>query len=372
MMSTDVGCVFTFWVDETNMDATDSAMTDIFNAMEQEEFSTGNVKTYTVHRVVDEPGTYIMYEYFTAAGSERHSAGPLMMKAGAQLTSLMVKPYDRVVMEPFHAAGIGEPIAGYRDPNFKPSANDVAVVFTFQAHPLEAEKAELAMADIFAAMEQEEFPTGDVKTYTVHRSDGPGRYIMYEYFTAAGSERHASGPLMQEAGHKLAAQFITPYVRLMMEPVLAVGVGEPIQVEKEADMGKGTKGMTLEAAQSVVAAARKKAEEIQVPMNIAVVDEGNNLTAFARMDGAWLGSIDIAQNKAYTARAFDMETRTLGGVAQPNQPLFGIHASNDGKLIIFAGGIPLVRNGRVIGAIGVSGGTVEQDQEVAEAGLEAL
>ena len=203
MMSTDVGCVFTFWVDEKNMDATDSAMTDIFNAMEQEEFPTGNVKTYTVHRVVDEPGTYIMYEYFTAAGSERHSAGPLMMKAGAQLTSLMVKPYDRVVMEPFHAAGIGEPIAGYRDPNFKPSANDVAVVFTFQAHPLETKKAELAMADIFAAMEQEEFPTGDVKTYTVHRSDTPGRYVMYEYFTAAGSERHASGPLMQEAGHKL-------------------------------------------------------------------------------------------------------------------------------------------------------------------------
>jgi len=78
-------------------------------------------------------------------------------------------------------------------------------------------------------------------------------------------------------------------------------------------------------------------------MNIAVVDEGNNLTAFARMDGAWLRSIDIAQNKAYTARAFDMDTRTLGSVAQPNQPLFGIHASNDGKLIIFAGGIPLNR-----------------------------
>ena len=218
MMSTDVGCVFTFWVDEKNTNATDDAMMDIFKAMGEEEFPTGNVKTYTVHRVVDEPGTYIMYEYFTAAGSERHAAGSLMKKAGSQLTSLMVKPYDRVVMEPLHAVGIGEPIAGYRDPTFKPSADDVAVVFTFQTHPLEAKKAELAIADIFAAMEKEDFPTGGVKTYTVHRSDAPGRYVMYEYFTAAGSERHASGPLMRDAGHKLSDLFITPYVRLMRSP----------------------------------------------------------------------------------------------------------------------------------------------------------
>ena len=99
--------------------------------------------------------------------------------------------------------------------------------------------------------------------------------------------------------------------------------------------------VTLSAAKEVVEAARAKAEEIGVPMNIAVVDEGNNLTAFARMDGAWLGSIDIAQNKAYTARSFDMSTKDLAPLCQPNQPLFGIHASNQGRLIIFAGGIPL-------------------------------
>jgi uncharacterized protein GlcG (DUF336 family) len=97
--------------------------------------------------------------------------------------------------------------------------------------------------------------------------------------------------------------------------------------------------MTLSAAQKVVEGARAKADEIGVPMNIAVVDEGNNLTAFARMDGAWLGSIDIAQNKAYTARSFDMSTKDLAPLAQPNQPLFGIDASNQGQLIIFAGGI---------------------------------
>jgi uncharacterized protein GlcG (DUF336 family) len=131
-------------------------------------------------------------------------------------------------------------------------------------------------------------------------------------------------------------------------------------------------GVTLRAAQEIVHAARVKADQIAVPMNIAVVDEGNNLVAFARMDGAWLGSIDIAQNKAYTARAFDMETRELAPLAQPGGPLYGIEASNDGKLIVFAGGIPLKSRGRVVGAIGVSGGSIEQDQEVAEAGVEAF
>ena len=127
--------------------------------------------------------------------------------------------------------------------------------------------------------------------------------------------------------------------------------------------------VTLSAAQAVVEAARAKAEEIGVPMNIAVVNDGNNLTAFARMDGAWLGSIDIAKNKAYTARAFDMSTKDLAPLCQPNQPLFGIHASNQGQLIIFAGGIPLEAGGEVVGAVGVSGGSVEADHEVAEAGV---
>ncbi len=130
--------------------------------------------------------------------------------------------------------------------------------------------------------------------------------------------------------------------------------------------------MTLAAAQVVVEAARAKAEEIGVRMNIAVVDEGNNLTAFARMDGAWLGSIDIAQNKAYTARSFDMSTKELAPLCQPNQPLYGIHASNQGRLIVFAGGIPLKASGEVVGAVGVSGGSVEQDHQVAEAGVAAF
>jgi uncharacterized protein GlcG (DUF336 family) len=135
---------------------------------------------------------------------------------------------------------------------------------------------------------------------------------------------------------------------------------------------KTSKGVTLETALHVIATARRKAEAIGVAMNIAVVDDGNNLVAFQRMDGAWLGSIDIAKGKAYTARAFNMSTKDLAPLSVPGQPLFGIHVSNEGRLIIFAGGIPLERGGEVVGAIGVSGGSVEQDQEVAEAGAEAF
>lgn len=131
-------------------------------------------------------------------------------------------------------------------------------------------------------------------------------------------------------------------------------------------------GITLDEAFNVIAAARKKAEEIGVMMNIAVVDEGGQLTAFARMDGAWRGSIDIAVSKALTARNFDMTSEDLGKIAQPGEMCFGIHVSNEGKTIIFGGGIPLQRGTRIVGAIGVSGGTVPQDIEVAEAGVKAF
>jgi uncharacterized protein GlcG (DUF336 family) len=125
--------------------------------------------------------------------------------------------------------------------------------------------------------------------------------------------------------------------------------------------------ITLEKAQSIIAAGIAKAKEIGQPMNIAVVDAGANLTAFARMEGAWLGSIDIAINKAFTSRAFDITTRDLGSNSQPGQQFYGIHASNHGRVMIFAGGVPLKANGQVVGAVGVSGGSGEQDQAVADA-----
>src|ERR1700741_3848257 len=126
--------------------------------------------------------------------------------------------------------------------------------------------------------------------------------------------------------------------------------------------------MNLALARSVIAAAEKKASEIGQPMNIAVVDEGGNLVTHARMDGAWIGSIDISINKAFTARAFDISTAHLAESSQPGQQFFGIHASNHGRVMIFAGGIPLRRDGAIIGAIGVSGGSSSQDDAVATAG----
>jgi len=130
--------------------------------------------------------------------------------------------------------------------------------------------------------------------------------------------------------------------------------------------------LTLADARSIIAAAEKRAEEIGQPMNIAVADAGGNLIAHVRMDGAWMGSIDISINKAWTARAFDIQTKDLADNAQPTQQFYGIHASNGGKVMIFAGGIPLRRDGEVVGGLGVSGGSGEQDQTVAEAGAAAL
>src|SRR5690348_10744835 len=126
--------------------------------------------------------------------------------------------------------------------------------------------------------------------------------------------------------------------------------------------------ITLEDARRVIAAAENKAREINQPMNIAVVDSGGNLVAHVRMDNAWIGSVDIAINKAWTARAFDISTKELAELSQSGDQFFGIHVSNNGRVMIFAGGVPLKRGGEVVGAVGVSGGLGKQDQAVAEAG----
>lgn len=130
--------------------------------------------------------------------------------------------------------------------------------------------------------------------------------------------------------------------------------------------------VTLEDARRVIAAAEKKAHEIGQPMNIAVVDGGGNLVSHVRMDKAWIGSIDISINKAWTARAFDISTKELAEQSQSGDQFFGIHVSNHGRVMIFAGGIPLKRGDQVVGGIGVSGGVGKQDQAVAEAGADAF
>jgi len=130
--------------------------------------------------------------------------------------------------------------------------------------------------------------------------------------------------------------------------------------------------ITMQQARAAVDGARKKSDELGVKMNIAIVDAGTNLKAFARMDGAWLGSIDIAIKKARTARMFDMNTGEIGKLSQPGGSLYNIEHSNGG-LITFPGGVPITNSaGEVIGAIGVSGNTVENDHAVAMAGTESI
>jgi uncharacterized protein GlcG (DUF336 family) len=130
--------------------------------------------------------------------------------------------------------------------------------------------------------------------------------------------------------------------------------------------------ITLEDARRIIAAAETKAKEIGQPMNIAVADAGGNLVAHIRMDNAWIGSVDISIKKAWTSRAFDITTKDLAENSQSGDQFFGIHASNNGKVMIFAGGVPLKKEGQVVGAIGVSGGSGEQDHAVAEAGATAF
>lgn len=152
------------------------------------------------------------------------------------------------------------------------------------------------------------------------------------------------------------------------------------QAQKAADAQPGqpqpgqsltVQDLSLDQAHAIIAAAVKKAQEINVKEDIAVVDAGGNLKGFARMDGAWLGSIDIAIKKAKTSRYFDMPTGEIGKLSQPGGPLYNIEVSNGG-LISFPGGLPIKSNGQIIGAIGASGSTVQNDHTIAEAGAAVI
>jgi uncharacterized protein GlcG (DUF336 family) len=131
-----------------------------------------------------------------------------------------------------------------------------------------------------------------------------------------------------------------------------------------------TDRVTLDEATELVAAAETTADEIDNPMVITVANEEGNLVAQHRMDGAWLASVSISRNKAYTAAALDMPTHELAEPSEPGNSLYGLQTTDDNRIVIFGGGYPLERDGEVVGAIGVSGGAVSQDREVAEAGVD--
>lgn len=137
-------------------------------------------------------------------------------------------------------------------------------------------------------------------------------------------------------------------------------------------MAMAVDNVTLAEAQAMIAAAEKKAADIKLPMNIAVVDSGGNLVAFGRMNESILVSIGISIDKAWTAAALKLPTHVLAGVSQPGQSLYGINSTNNGRVVVFGGGFPVKVKDQTIGGIGVSGGSVEQDMEVAQAALAAL
>lgn len=137
-------------------------------------------------------------------------------------------------------------------------------------------------------------------------------------------------------------------------------------------MPRALDSLTLDDAKKMIVAAEAKAASFGIAYNIAVVDAGAHLLAFVRQDGALIGSIDLAIDKAKTARIFDKKTSDLANLSQPGKPLYGIQESNSGKVVIFGGGIPIVFNGNIIGAVGASAGTVEQDIAVVEAAAATL
>lgn len=130
--------------------------------------------------------------------------------------------------------------------------------------------------------------------------------------------------------------------------------------------------LTLEEAKRIIEAAKKKASEMKIPENIAVCDSGGNLVAFERMDGAIIAGVDIAINKAYTSAASGFPTGELGKIAQPGQLAYGVALTDKGRIIIFAGGVPLKKDGELVGGVGVSGGLAPDDEKVAMAGAQAL
>jgi uncharacterized protein GlcG (DUF336 family) len=130
--------------------------------------------------------------------------------------------------------------------------------------------------------------------------------------------------------------------------------------------------LTLADARQMIEAGEKKARELGIPYNIAVVDAGGGLISHIRMDGAWLGSVDISINKAWSSRAFDMTTEVLSGATQSGQSLFGLNTTNQGRVVIFGGGEPLKKGDAVIRAVGASGGSVENDIKVVKAAVAAF
>lgn len=221
----DVGVVFTYWVQPGKEAQSEETMAQIFGAMGEEEFPTGDVKLYTDYWDPSRPGTRVMLEHFTPAGSSSHATGPKMGQIGRDFTGLMAKPFTRVLLEPIRTYGFGEAGAGAEERDVK---TDVAILADLQGNYGSDAEIEEVLGEIFDTMAEEEFSTGNVKAYAMYRDPSlVARYVMYGHYNEAGAAQHATGPLMREVAAKLQPlMMLTDSMRL--KPVIFAGVGEPI------------------------------------------------------------------------------------------------------------------------------------------------
>ena len=225
----DIAYLMSFRVPTQNVFQAEVALADLYYSIGEEEFSKGGVETFAIHRVVGDPGAYQIYEQYTNAAAGRHGTGPLVRAAWSRVLARMVAPFERVLLDPLGVfgleKGIGSDVVG-----------DECWRYTIRVSPEDAGQLEVIFDDIMDAMEIDEFSYGEVKSYTAHRIAGDvGRYVMYEHFTALGSGRHATGANLLIVGRKQMSLIVTPFERLQLEPLFALGL-------KHAAYGKTAPG----------------------------------------------------------------------------------------------------------------------------------
>jgi len=213
----DVAYLASFRVPPQNEYQVDIALAGLCHAMGEEEFEAGGVETFAIHRVPGDPGCYQLYEQYTKAADRRHGTGPKVAAAWAEVVARMVAPGERVRLDPLGVFGLAKPVGA-------DLADDECWRYTVRVAPDDAGQLEVIFDEIMDAMGADEFPTGEVKSYTAHRVAGDaGRYVMYEHFTALGSRSHAKGPTLPGVGMKQMALLITPFERQPLEPMYALG-----------------------------------------------------------------------------------------------------------------------------------------------------
>lgn len=202
----------------------------------------------------------------------------------------------------------------------------------------------------------------------------PGKTLGSSFLHVARTQvRFAERQILTLMEEEDVREEVLQYMNRLSDTLYAMSRYEDeVLGEEEVTCFTSSETLTIDLARAILLEARKGAESMGVPMVFSIVDEGGNLKAMERMDGALLGSIEISRNKAYTAALFAMDTEALGTLSGPKEDLYGIEHSHDGRVVSFAGGMPIFLKGRLLGGLGVSGGSIEEDKKVCQLGLSIL